>query len=143
MNFLIDTSYLAYRNTKLSWLSQNDTSTGIIYGVLRSYFKLQKLYLKHKFYFALDSYSWRKNVYSDYKGKRDKPEGSKTLYHDIGILLAILQCFPIKICYCDNYEADDVIASFTSMNQDNIIYTSDKDYYQLLNNNTVIVYIQF
>lgn len=55
-------------------------------------------------------------------------------------LMEYLNLLPISQIYIDDLEADDVIAFICQYykNKDKIIVSADKDFYQLLNNNTLI-----
>lgn len=95
----------------------------------------------------------RRNIDPDYKSGRrpirlNRSEYSKEIPDTIEnrnwqlkTLVNILYKTPIKQIYVEDCEADDVIAYLTSTKKtDNkkIIVTSDKDYYQLINEDTII-----
>jgi DNA polymerase I len=95
----------------------------------------------------------RRNIDSNYKeGRRpirlnrssyysDIPDTSENRNNQLKILIEILYETPVTQIYVNDCEADDVISYLVkTKKQDtkNIIVTSDKDYYQLLDENTKI-----
>lgn len=94
--------------------------------------------------------SRRRSLFSDYKKNRkpekmnrfyggDIPDSDENKRHQIVALLALLKCTPICQIYGGDCEADDVIAYMCRgafKDQQKIIVSSDKDLYQLLDDNT-------
>lgn len=81
--------------------------------------------------------SFRKQLYSDYKANRLKtPEDIKM---SVSYIKDILKAFNISFLEIENYEADDVAGSlakkFSNETINIFLYTSDKDYLQLIDNN--------
>lgn len=81
--------------------------------------------------------SWRVDLFPDYKANRvigdeeeDEPE---TLTPQIPILLDVLEAIGIPLIGADDYEADDVIATY-SVNEPGptLIVTGDRDLFQLV-----------
>lgn len=71
----------------------------------------------------------------------DIPDTSENRNNQLKILIEILYETPVTQVYVNDCEADDVIAYLVKTKQKNtknIIVTSDKDYYQLLDENTQI-----
>lgn len=93
----------------------------------------------------------RRALYPDYKATR-KPEKLNRFYEDIQQseenrnyqvreLVSILKCLPVCQIYVEDCEADDAIAylSKNKFYQENkVIVSSDKDFYQLLDERTKI-----
>jgi 5'-3' exonuclease len=92
----------------------------------------------------------RRALYADYKMK-SKPEKLNRFYeddipdtddnkkHQIFSLIAMIKCAPVCQIYVSDCEGDDVIAYLckrTFPNTEKIIVSSDKDMYQLLDENT-------
>ena len=81
--------------------------------------------------------SWRVNLFPDYKANRvigdeeeDEPE---TLTPQIPILLDVLEAIGIPLIGADDYEADDVIATYSVKEPGpTLIVTGDRDLFQLV-----------
>lgn len=76
---------------------------------------------------------------SDYY--KDIPDTSENRDNQLKVLIEILYQTPVTQVYTSDCEADDVISYLVKtkkQNTKNIIVTSDKDYYQLLDENTII-----
>jgi len=93
----------------------------------------------------------RRSIYPDYKNKKralklnrfyedDLPDSEENNQHQIKQLVKLLNCTKLEQIYVENCEADDVIAYICSIfkKQSKIIVTSDRDLYQLLDDNTTI-----
>lgn len=92
----------------------------------------------------------RREIYKEYKQQR-KPLKMRTNYLDaadkeqnvhfqFNKLLELLECLPVHVIRLKNVEADDVIGYLCSHYPEDqrIIASGDKDYYQLLNDKTII-----
>jgi 5'-3' exonuclease len=94
----------------------------------------------------------RRKVFPDYKANRKPPVRLNRAYDmttdeqerenmkwQLVSLIEILECLPVTIVAIDNVEADDVIAYLTQLvterGGDSIIYSMDKDFYQLVAHN--------
>ena len=93
----------------------------------------------------------KRDLYKDYKMKsrpqklnryyEDIPDTLKNRNYQLSLLIKFLGIFPITQIYIEDAEADDVIGylcSYKLKNYQKIIISSDHDYYQLLNNVTII-----
>ena len=81
--------------------------------------------------------SWRVELFPEYKANRVDVEGEEeepdTLGPQIPILLDLLEAFGIPLVGVDDYEADDVMASFAVREKGPIkIVTGDRDLFQLV-----------
>jgi 5'-3' exonuclease len=81
--------------------------------------------------------SWRVDLFPEYKANRLDEEGDEeepdTLGPQIPILLDLLEAFGIPLVGVDDYEADDVMASFAVRENGPIkIVTGDRDLFQLV-----------
>ena len=92
--------------------------------------------------------SWRVDLFPDYKANRLDVEGEEeepdTLGPQIPILLDLLEAFGIPLVGVDDYEADDVMASFAVREKGPIkIVTGDRDLFQLVDDarKVSVVYI--
>ena len=96
--------------------------------------------------------SRRRAIYSDYKQRR-KPEKLNRFYEDdipntvenrnsqISLIVEILKKLPVCQIYVEDCEADDVIgyiSKYKFLNNRKMIVSSDRDFYQLLDKNTII-----
>jgi len=97
--------------------------------------------------------SKKRSIYGEYKQKR-RPEKLNRFYEEgeipdtvenrnqqISILVEIMKNLPIIQMYVPDCEADDVIgyiSKYTFKNNKKLIISSDKDFYQLLDNHTII-----
>jgi len=87
--------------------------------------------------------SWRVDLFPDYKANRLDVEGEEeepdTLGPQIPILLDLLEAFGIPLVGVDDYEADDVMASFAVREKGPIkIVTGDRDLFQLVDDSRKI-----
>jgi len=93
----------------------------------------------------------KRDLYKDYKKKRrpaklnrnydDLPDTVQNRNHQITTLVKILSFTPIIQMYVPDCEADDVIgyiSKYKFRNDRKLIVSSDKDFYQLLDNKTII-----
>ena len=95
----------------------------------------------------------RRQLYPDYKSGRKPLKLNRTYEVDteneaelnkasqINVLTKMLRCLPICQIYVENCEADDVIGYLCKKKfpeEEKIIISSDKDFYQLLDENTKI-----
>jgi 5'-3' exonuclease len=82
--------------------------------------------------------SWRVDLFPDYKANRLEEEGEEevepeTLTPQIPILLDILDLFGIPVVGVDDYEADDVMATYAEVEPGPIrIVTGDRDLFQMV-----------
>ena len=93
----------------------------------------------------------RRGIFSDYKNKR-RPQKLNRFYaeipntvenrnHQIALLIEMLKQLPICQIYVSDCEADDVIgylSKYKMAEKNCVIYSSDKDYYQLMSDTTKI-----
>lgn len=90
--------------------------------------------------FDTDRHTFRSDIYKEYKANRSSvPEDLVKQFPLARTLLDALGIFRYEI---KGYEADDIIGTVSSIasknNFETIIYTSDRDYLQLANENTTI-----
>jgi 5'-3' exonuclease len=82
--------------------------------------------------------SWRVELFPDYKANRleeegDEEEEPETLTPQIPILLDLLDLFGIPVVGVDDYEADDVMATYAEIEKGPIrIVTGDRDLFQMV-----------
>lgn len=94
----------------------------------------------------------KRDLYPDYKkGKRpqklnryydqDIPDTVQNRNFQVNLLVNLLSCFPITQLYVEDSEADDVIGymcKYKLRSDENVVISSDHDFYQLLDNKTII-----
>lgn len=155
---LIDGNNLAVRaafaNDGLK--SNEGIPTGVHYGVFQSLISLKKRFSDHQFLMVWDGKSARRVIEakagvckglvpSGYKENRakgdDLPLPLKEFYEQAPFLQRGIGQTGIPQIRLSQFEADDVIASYAKMlKSDNMVtvVTSDKDYWQILDDNVVI-----
>lgn len=87
--------------------------------------------------FDAGKHTFRHNLYSEYKGKRDKtPED---LLEQLPILKELLSAMGIKTLEKSEIEADDIVGSLTrKFDEQFILISGDRDLLQLINDNTSV-----
>ena len=135
--------------------SLNGSLCGGIVGFLRNIEHLSAKFNPQKIVVAWEAggSARRRSIDPSYKeGRRpvklnrssyysDIPDTSENRDNQLKILIEILYETPVTQIYIDDCEADDIIAYLTktkNVDHEKIIVTSDKDYYQLLDENTKI-----
>lgn len=97
----------------------------------------------------------RRKIYKDYKANRKPPTRLNRAYdmttdeqerdnmkYQLVSLIEMLECLPVSIIALDNIEADDTIAYMSELVTKNggtsIIYSTDKDFLQMVNENVKV-----
>jgi len=94
----------------------------------------------------------KRDLFPDYKqGKRpqklnryyeqDIPDTLQNRNVQIGLLVNLISCFPVTQMYIEDSEADDAIGymcKYKLSSDENVVLSSDHDFYQLLNKRTII-----
>jgi DNA polymerase-1 len=97
----------------------------------------------------------RRKIYSDYKSNRKPPtrlnrqydmtteqQETENMKWQLVTLIEMLECLPVTIFTLDNIEADDVIAYaselITAQGGESIIYSTDKDFLQMVTDTTKV-----
>lgn len=134
-------------------MNSDGICTGAIYGVLNSLIGLKTRYPDYQFLMAWDGKSEyrlklskdsvEKGIIEDhYKSNRkDIPKPLADFYLIADYLKKGIDTLGIPQIRYENYEADDVLATYAKiLGKDNevILVTSDKDYYQMLSKNVSI-----
>jgi len=125
-----------------------DFQSMLFHMVLNSLRFSMKRFKSDEVVIFLDGFgSWRKDVYPEYKGNRDKSESDinwETLYVVLNELTDTMkEAFPFKVIGLDKTEADDgiaVIAKEYSPIYNVTILSEDKDFFQLLKHRGVKQY---
>ena len=134
---LIFRSYYAFIRTPMH--NSEGFNTSILHGFLSTVIDLLKKENPSHLIVAFDDDkpSFRRNEYKEYKANRPKtPEDIKA---SVPVLKKFLKAMDINYIQEETYEADDVIGSLAKKAAANdfqvYMFTSDKDFYQLLDKN--------
>lgn len=126
---------------KVKGIYQTEEFRSMLYHmVLNSLRYAKKNYKADEVVVLLDGFgSWRKDVYPEYKGNRDKSDSDidwPTVYEALNELTDVMQTdFPFKVIGQPKAEADDGIAIVTKAlceTHNIVILSEDKDFKQLL-----------
>lgn len=138
--FILDLSNYIYRCffaiQKLN--NSKGLTTNAIYGVTKQLKKLTNKFRPEYFIAACDStgQKMRKEIYSEYKANRKRMDSD--LYDQFDWIYKIVDAFGLQRVEQKKYEADDIIASyvkkFINLKVDVIIFSTDKDLLQLVDN---------
>lgn len=137
---IIDGPYLYHRSSKAPYklLTSDGRDVTGIHASLKTINSFRKKFNLNKIKITWESYgtpSWRKKLSSDYKSNT-RGSIDPTQLKDLQYLLHL---FDLEQYYSPENEADDVIASLKkSSSKDIIIFTTDKDIMQLVDENTHI-----
>jgi len=140
---LLDSASLWYRafyGMPDSLLSPDGTPINAIRGYLDMSARLMTIYKPKRLVACTEGDwrpSWRVELFPGYKANRLDDEGEEEepdlLAPQIPILMDVLDAFGIPIVGVDDYEADDVMASFARREDGPIrIVTGDRDMFQLV-----------
>jgi 5'-3' exonuclease len=133
--------YRAYYGMPDTLLSPDGTPVNAIRGYLDMTARLIGVYQPDRLVVCLDGDwrpSWRVDIFPEYKANRLEAEGEEeeepeTLTPQIPILLDILDLFGIPVVGVDDYEADDVMATYAEIEPGPIrIVTGDRDLFQMV-----------
>ncbi|MDD3626962.1 MAG: DNA polymerase I, partial [bacterium] len=145
--YLIDAYSIIYKAffaiKKLS--TRNGLPTNAVYGFMRSVMKVVKEKSPDYLVVAFDSKepSFRKEIYTEYKANR--PEMPDDLQKQIPYIQKMIDYFAIDSLAQPGLEADDLIGVLSHRYGDQFdikIVSSDKDLFQLINENVKVVDIQ-
>ncbi len=143
MLYLIDGSSFLYRfHYAMGSLSYNGHPTGAIFGFARMLLDLDR---KNPEYIAVmfdtKQKTFRVDLFEHYKENR--PPMPDELSVQVEPIKELIGYFGIEIVELDGYEADDLIATFAARLKNEfkiIIVANDKDLFQMVENNRVLLY---
>lgn len=132
--------YRAYFGMPDTLVSPTGEPVNAIRGYLDMTARLINLYKPNRLVACIEGDwrpSWRVDLFPEYKANRLDVEGEEeepdTLGPQIPILLDLLEAFGIPLVGVDDYEADDVMASYAVREKGPIkIVTGDRDLFQLV-----------
>lgn len=143
--------YRAFYGMPDTLLAPNGTPVNAIRGYLDISARLISLYEPKRLVACIEGDwrpSWRVELFPEYKANRVDEEGAEEepdlLAPQIPILMDILDAFGIAVVGVDDYEADDVMASFAHRENGPIrIVTGDRDMFQIVDDqkDVKIVYL--
>lgn len=141
---LIDSAslwYRAYYGMPDTLTAPDGTPVNAVRGFIDMSARLINLYKPNRIVACLDGDwrpSWRVELFPDYKANRLEVDGEgeeepETLTQQIPILLDLLDLFGIPVVGVDDYEADDVMATFAHVEAGPTrIVTGDRDLFQMV-----------
>jgi 5'-3' exonuclease len=151
---LIDSAslwYRAYFGMPDTLLAPDGTPVNAIRGYLDMTARLMTVYRPKRLVACLEGDwrpTWRTELFPGYKANRLDAEGDEeepdTLTPQIPILLDLLDAFGIPMVGVDDYEADDIIASYSVAEPGPTrIVTGDRDLFQLVDDKrkVAVVYL--
>jgi 5'-3' exonuclease len=144
--------YRAYYGMPDTLLSPSGAPVNAIRGYLDMTARLVSMYSPNRLVACIEGDwrpSWRVDLWPDYKANRlevgsDEEEEPETLTPQIPVLLDLIDAFGIPMVGVDDYEADDVMATFaTNENGPIRVVTGDRDLFQLVDDkkDVKIVYL--
>ena len=133
--------YRAYYGMPDTLLSPSGVPVNAIRGYLDMTARLIGMYSPDRIVACIEGDwrpSWRVDIFPAYKANRleeesDEEEEPETLTPQIPVLLDLLDAFGIPMLGVDDYEADDVMATFAVREKGPIrVVTGDRDLFQLV-----------
>ena len=133
--------YRAYYGMPDTMHSPDGTPVNAIRGYIDMTARLISVYKPDRLVACLDGDwrpTWRVELFQDYKANRleeegDEEEEPETLTPQIPILLDLLDLFGIPVVGVDDFEADDVMATYAEIERGPIrIVTGDRDLFQMV-----------
>jgi 5'-3' exonuclease len=133
--------YRAYYGMPDTLLSPSGMPVNAIRGYLDMTARLVGMYSPNRLVACIEGDwrpSWRVDLFPDYKANRleedsDVEEEPETLTPQIPVLLDLIDAFGIPMVGVDDYEADDVMATFATHEKGPIrVVTGDRDLFQLV-----------
>ena len=133
--------YRAYYGMPDTMQSPDGTPVNAIRGYIDMTARLISVYKPDRLVACLDGDwrpTWRVELFPDYKANRleeegDEEEEPETLTPQIPILLDLLDLFGIPVVGVDDFEADDVMATYAEIERGPIrIVTGDRDLFQMV-----------
>ena len=133
--------YRAYYGMPDTLLAPDGTPVNAIRGYIDMTARLISIYKPNRLVACLDGDwrpSWRVELFPEYKANRLEEDGEEeeepeTLTPQIPILLDLLDLFKIPVVGVDDFEADDVMATYAEVEKGPIrIVTGDRDLFQMV-----------
>ena len=121
--------------------------TNAIFGFLNIYYMIMEKFEPNYVAVAFDlkAPTFRHKMFADYKGTRKGMPDE--LREQVPIIKDVLRAMNVKIFEMAGYEADDILGTIASLNDNNLskdihtyILTGDRDSYQLISQKTSIIF---
>ncbi|MBR1944237.1 MAG: hypothetical protein IJ848_02060 [Alphaproteobacteria bacterium] len=133
--------YRAYYATQ--HITHNNIEVGALFGFCTEMLKILSVFKDSIFVAAMDCsrHTFRSDIYPEYKNNRKHMPDD--LIQQLPLISECCEQFGFNIIKCNNYEADDVIASFVNHYNEThevVVVSPDKDLLQLLVFNNTRVY---
>jgi 5'-3' exonuclease len=140
---IVDFLNLFYRNFYVhkNFFDSKGRHSGGIFGTIQSLLYLKKNHPKSEFIIVHDTKpTIRLKIFNDYKGNRDR-SNKEEANNEINVLKKILSYLDYEQYYSEGYEADDLADFFCGLFNDKrkLLLSTDKDWYQLLDDKTDIM----
>jgi 5'-3' exonuclease len=145
--------YRAYYGMPNTMVAPDGTPVNAIRGYLDMTARLLTMYQPNRLVACIEGDwrpSWRVSLFPNYKanrleeGSEDGEEEPDTLTPQIPILLDLIDAFGITVIGIDDYEADDVMASYAVQEEGPVrIVTGDRDLFQMVDDerNVAVIYL--
>ena len=121
--------------------------TNAIFGFLNIYYMIMEKFEPNYVAVAFDlkAPTFRHKMFAEYKGTRKGMPDE--LREQVPVIKDVLRAMNIKIFEMEGYEADDILGTIASLNDNNLskdihtyILTGDRDSYQLISQKTSIIF---
>lgn len=149
-NLIIDGQNFFHRSLAGMFGSSNSDEHIITFNFIRNFKAIVQQFKPDKVYLVLEGHpKHRYALYPEYKanriikeGQEEKKNSKNKFFEETKIILELLQHFPVTIVKHPDFECDDVINTLVhSLDKDeNIVITSDTDFFQLLETSSCKVY---
>ncbi|MDO5747154.1 MAG: DNA polymerase I [Actinomycetaceae bacterium] len=127
-----------------SFHAENGQCTNAVYGFMTMLMKMLDDHQPTHIAVAFDvsRHSFRTDVYPEYKAQReDTPEEFRG---QVELIKQLLHAMNITTCEIENYEADDIVATLSSLatqaQMDTLVASGDRDTFQLINDHVTVIY---
>lgn len=137
---LVDGFYSCYRNLYAfkDIKTKDGRHSGVVFGFVRTLVTLAKRFPGAEIVVCWDRPStWRKEVYPQYKSNRSGPRVDKDQLYSIA---DFVRSVGLTQAMAPGHEADDVIGSMIDRSKQNIIFSRDRDFCQLVEDGVVLVF---
>ena len=142
---LVDGNNLGFAGMSNPKLTAGEANTQSTFTTIKRIRKLFVDYPKAYVMVLWDGRSWRKDIFADYKGKREQTEKQKedrkAYYEQKASTVEALKMLGVTQCWASNMEADDLAEIYSRRwKGDKVtLYTGDKDWLQLVDERTTWV----
>lgn len=135
-NWMLNRFFFGFKDIFVN-IEGERVATGNVLGFSLFTERIFKKYPDAKLIYVMDGKCEKKSINEDYKAQREQTEERKQVHVNTPDIINIL-CGVKEVCFAksNNHEADDVIANLAykmkNTVDDIVIYSGDKDFWQLL-----------